>query len=59
MFTHSGRVLAIFSSGAYRGKEKGAQTAETFRGNAISHWLSAFGAPEILVFGEDMGFIGN
>ena len=57
--THSGHFLTIFSSGIYRGAEKGEQTAEMVRGAVILIWLAAFGMPDILTVDKDMGFIGK
>ena len=40
-------------------KKKEAQTSEMARCDAISNWLTAFGAPEIMVADKDSGFIGE
>ena len=50
------RFSAIVFMGAKKQEE---QTPEMVRGNAISNWLSAFGAPEIMATDEDSMFIGG
>ena len=57
--SHIQDTFAISRNGIYRRKEKRGRDTEMVRETVIAHWLAVFGAPGILVVGEDMGFNGE
>ena len=60
LFYTPGILFSRFSAITFLGGEKrGEQTAEMAREAAISNWLAAFGAPEILTPGKDKRFPGG
>ena len=59
-FLHTHDTFPRFSVVVFTGgEEKDEQTSGMFREAVISHSLSAFCAPEIIVADKDMGFIGK
>ena len=59
-FLHIRDAFSLFSVAVFiGGNKKGAQTGEMAIETAMSHWLAAFGAPDILIVRQEMGDICN
>ena len=57
-FLHIQDTSSLFSVAVFIGDKKMAKTAGMVSETAILHWLSVFGAPDILIVYKDMGCIG-